>query len=62
MSLYTTSYCNKAHRVSDGKPVLHECRVIPPEALRAEMQGDIDEAVSIIATAPVKLMRRGCRQ
>lgn len=36
---YVTSYCNFAHALSDGVPIGHECYVIPPKALVAEMEG-----------------------
>lgn len=49
--IYTTTYCNKGHRVKDGKPVKHECRVIPPEALQLEMQGDYKGAIEILSKA-----------
>ena len=34
---YVTSFCNFAHRLKDGKPLNHECYVIPPLLLRLEM-------------------------
>lgn len=58
---YVSTYCNKAHRLSDGKPVQHECRVIPPAALKAERDGDYDQAHRIMESAPVRMMRRGSR-
>ena len=33
MRTYVTSYCNFAHRLNDGKPVEHECAILPPAAL-----------------------------
>jgi hypothetical protein len=60
-TLYVTTYCNFAHRLSDGKPVRHECRIIPPKALEAERAGDINKAIEIMRAAPVRMMRRGVK-
>jgi hypothetical protein len=45
---YVTTYCNFAHDVKTGKPIDHECIKIPPAALRAEMDGDYEEAVRLL--------------
>jgi hypothetical protein len=45
---YVSSYCNFPHRMADGKPIKHECRVIPPRALKAERDGDIAGAIDIM--------------
>ncbi len=60
--IYCTTYCNKGHRVRDGKPVDHECRIIPPKALAAEMAGDYEGAILIMQTTPARMMRRGVRR
>jgi hypothetical protein len=47
---YATSYCNFAHCLECGaaiNPEHEECWV-PPEALRAEMAGDIEKAIRIM--------------
>jgi hypothetical protein len=36
-SVFTTSFCNKGHLLCDGRPIDHECYVIPPYLLRLEM-------------------------
>ncbi len=59
---YCTTYCNRAHRMSDGKPIAHECRIIPPKALAAERQGDYEAAIEIMRATPVRTMRRGVRK
>jgi hypothetical protein len=46
--IYATSYCNHGHYVLTGKPVNHECRVIPPAALQAEMAGNYAEAIELM--------------
>lgn len=57
MSIYCTSFCNKAHVVSSGKPVGHQCYVLPPSAIRAEMSGSTGEANAIISTAGLPVHR-----
>lgn len=47
--VYCTSYCNKGHRVKDGTPVRHECGIIPPAALRAEMADDFELAIRLMS-------------
>lgn len=37
--IYTSSFCNFGHDLSDGAPIDHECYVIPPAALEAERGG-----------------------
>jgi hypothetical protein len=61
MSNYVSTFCNFPHRVSDGKPVQHECRIIPPAALRAEMAGDFALAVEILSKTRAVYMRRGVK-
>lgn len=56
-AFYVTTYCNKAHRLSDGKPVGHECYILPPEALRLEREGKFDEAIEILQKARVSSTR-----
>lgn len=54
-AVYCTSFCNSGHRMSDGKPVGHECVVLPVRALRAERAGDIDQALTVLSDgAPFK--------
>lgn len=48
MTQYVTTYCNFPHRLRDGKPIKHECGILPPAALRAEMAGDMPLAQSLI--------------
>jgi transcriptional regulator with XRE-family HTH domain len=58
---YVSTFCNHAHRLSDGKPIEHECIIIPPEALQAEIGHDYERAKRIIDYAPRRTMRRGVR-
>ena len=50
--IYVTTYCNHAHDVRDGKPIAHECHVLPVAALEAEMRGDVAQAIEILAATP----------
>ena len=62
-AVYIAVYCNKSHRTRDGKPVSHECYILPPAALSAERDGRFDEAISLIESAkPLRLMKRGTRE
>jgi hypothetical protein len=46
--IYCTSFCNFGHDLDSGRPVGHECYVLPVAALRAEHDGNTDEAIRII--------------
>ena len=59
--VYCSTYCNQAHRVSDGKPIGHECRILPVKALHAEMEGDYETAISILLHS-AKKYHRGLRE
>ncbi len=56
---YVTSYCNHPHRLRDGKPVGHECHILPPNALLAERSGDVAEAQRQIQSAKKYDFRQG---
>ena len=58
---YVTTFCNFAHRVSDGEPIDHECYVLPPEAIKAEMEGDYDKANEILSGGRLKKRRKGVK-
>ena len=62
MLTYCTTFCNKAHLVSNGKPVEHECRILPPKALHVEMSGNFEKANDILQNTPPVYMQRGVRQ
>jgi len=47
-AVYASTYCNKGHSMKTGRPIKHECRVIPPAALRAERDGDFATAIAIM--------------
>jgi hypothetical protein len=46
-----TPYCRKPHRLADGVPLAHACRVLPREAICAVVAGDYDRAIRLLARA-----------
>ena len=61
MRVYCTTYCNHGHRTSDGKPVGHECHVLPPKAIQAEREGDYEHAIELIQAAKPLRVHRGVK-
>lgn len=61
MGVYMSTYCNQGHRLSDGKPVNHECVILPPEALQAEREGDYEMATVITVEAHPLKPHRGVK-
>jgi hypothetical protein len=51
IACYVTTFCNQGHRMKDGKPVDHECFVIPPAALEAERDGDYAKGIALMEAA-----------
>lgn len=49
-SFYVTTFCNFAHWLKTGRPIGHECHILPPAMLRAEYDGDIQKALEILHT------------
>lgn len=45
---FRSLFCMRRHRLRDGKPVDHECLILPPRALRAEQSGDLWTAMALI--------------
>jgi hypothetical protein len=60
---YVTTFCNRAHHVATGKPLEHECRVLPPAALQAEIAGEYEIAIALLRADKhrARYMRRGMR-
>lgn len=58
---YVTTYCNFAHRMADGKPIGHECYVLPPEALRLECEDKFNEAIAVLQAAKPMQVHRGVK-
>lgn len=47
-AVYCSTYCNFGHSMTTGKPLKHECRHIPPAALRLEREGFFAEAIELL--------------
>jgi hypothetical protein len=47
-AVYATSFCNFGHDLRTGRPIGHECEILPPAALRAEREGDVPRAIEIM--------------
>jgi hypothetical protein len=60
--VYLTSFCNHRHRLSDGKPVEHECFILPTEALHAERAGDTEKATEILSGWKKRRTHRGLKE
>ncbi len=58
---YTTSFCNQEHRLRDGKPVGHECFVLPAEALHAERADETERANTILSNWKNRRKHNGLR-
>lgn len=61
MGVYMSTYCNQGHRLSDGKPVNHECVILPPEALQAEREGDYERVWDLMDEAKPFKPHRGVK-
>ena len=59
--IWVSSYCNFAHEIKTGKPIEHECRIIPVKAIEAEIKGNIEDSTNILRNAPAKIMRYGVK-
>lgn len=58
---YVTTYCNHPHRLSDGKPINHECYVLPTAALHAEKDGRIATAVELLTAWKKRRVHAGVK-
>lgn len=45
--IYCTSFCNFGHYLNTGRPIDHECYIIPPRLLRAERDLPFEEAIEV---------------
>lgn len=59
--IFCTSFCNHGHRLNDGKPVAHECYVLPPAALDHERNDNYLYAAQAIDRARPLRVHRGVR-
>jgi hypothetical protein len=58
---YCTSYCNHGHSLQNGRPLNHECYVLPPKALALEMHGKTERAIEVIEAAKPLRVHPGTR-
>lgn len=61
MRVIVTTFCNRAHR-PDGRPVGHECFVLPKAALKLEDREDYVGACDVLASAGPLRRHRGTRR
>ena len=59
--LFCTTYCNQLHRLSDGKPVGHECFILPTAALHAEKNGEVAQACEILQQWKKRTKHKGLK-
>jgi hypothetical protein len=45
----TPRYCGMPHRATDGLPLAHRCRVLPVEAIRAEVRGEFQLSMRLFS-------------
>jgi hypothetical protein len=50
-----TIYCRRRHRIADGVPIAHSCRVLDPAFLEAERNDALGEAADVLDRMPVVL-------
>ncbi len=50
-----TAYCGRRHRLDDGAPLNHACRVLAPEFLCAERDGCYELAASLLERMALEL-------
>jgi hypothetical protein len=60
--MYVTTYCNHPHDIKTGKPINHECYVLPPLAIALEMKDRIPEAIDVIQRAKPLRVHRGIKR
>ncbi len=60
--VYATSFCNRPHYVFDGVPLNHECYVLPPSALSAELEDDFDRANEILSAWKNRRIHPGLKE
>lgn len=59
---YVTTFCNFPHRIATGRPIGHECYILPSAMLRADLAGDMDRALNILrerGKGPIVVGRKG---
>lgn len=46
--IYATTFCNMGHDAKTGRPVRHECYILPPAAIKAEREDNFAEANRVL--------------
>lgn len=62
MDIYCTSFCNRGHDLSTGRPIDHECYVLNPKALQAECDGDMELALRLFSGKRGPIVRGRARK
>jgi hypothetical protein len=44
-------FCGRLHRIIDGFPVAHRCKILPAESIIAAINGELERAISLMARA-----------
>lgn len=52
-------YCNHFHRLSDGVPINHKCRVLSPGFLQAEKTNDLEGMLAYFEADPEVVLHDG---
>jgi hypothetical protein len=47
-------FCGRLHRIIDGFPIAHRCRILPADSIIAAISGDFEGAISLMARAAAK--------
>jgi hypothetical protein len=55
--VWCSTFCNRGHRMRTGRPIKHECRILPPSAMRAERDGDLAKAARIMRSTVTRHVR-----
>ncbi len=55
MTVFRTIYCDDLHRLDNGLPIGHACRVLDPEYLVAERDQEYSQAASLLESMPLTL-------
>jgi hypothetical protein len=54
---YTTTFCNKPHRLTTGRPIGHECYILDPKKLGVEYLGGVSRIQGSIIKQPPRIVR-----
>lgn len=57
-----TTFCNHPHRMSDGKPIGHECFVLPTAMLVAERAGKHEQALVVMGQWKKRKAHKGLKE